>query len=134
MKNYLILITILLASICIQIPAAAQNVNFSPSIIKATQEANAEKLAENFDQKVELVLPGKNGVFSKSQAKLILNNFFKQNPPKKFEIIHKGMRESSAYAIGKYTSDKGQYRFYFLTKKKDAETYIHQIRIEKQND
>ncbi len=104
------------------------------SIIKATQSTNAQELSSYFNGKIELVLPQKSGVFSSSQAKLVLEEFFKRNPVKSFKIIHEGKRESSAFAIGKYQSDHSVYRFYFLTKNKEDKTYIHQLRIEKEDD
>ncbi len=104
------------------------------SIIKATQNANAQELSQYFNGKIELVLPQKSGVFSESQAKLVLEDFFKHNPIKSFKIIHQGKRENSAFAIGKYQSNNNVYRFYFLTKNKENITYIHQLRIEKEDD
>ncbi len=104
------------------------------TIIKATQNANAQELSQYFNGKIELVLPQKSGVFSDSQAKLVLEDFFKHNPIKSFRIIHQGKRENSAFAIGKYQSTNNVYRFYFLTKNKENKTYIHQIRIEKEDD
>ena len=104
------------------------------SIIEATQNANAKELSNYFNGKIELVLPQKSGVFSESQAKLVLEDFFKHNPIKSFKIIHQGKRENSAFAIGKYQSTNNVYRFYFLTKNKENKTYIHQLRIEKEND
>ncbi len=104
------------------------------SIIKATQKANAQELSQYFNGKIELVLPQKSGVFSESQAKLVLEDFFKHNPIKSFRIIHQGKRENSAFAIGKYQSTNNVYRFYFLTKNKENKTYIHQLRIEKEDD
>lgn len=107
---------------------------FPEAIILATKKANAEELANYFNCKVELVLPQKSGVFSNSQARLILEDFFNKNPSTQFKIIHQGDRENSSFAIGKYQTINKVYRFYFLTKTKDNKTYIHQLRIEKEDD
>jgi len=107
---------------------------FPDAIISATKEANADELANYFNSKVELVLPQKSGVFSNSQARLILDDFFNKNPNIQFHIIHQGDRENSSFAIGKYQTANKVFRFYFLTKTKDKKTYIHQLRIEKEDD
>ncbi len=107
---------------------------FPEAIIKATKSTNAIELSKYFNSKIELVLPEKSGVFSSAQAKLVLNDFFKKNPITSFKIIHQGIRENSSFAIGKYQTTSEIYRFYFLTKKKNNQTYIHQLRIEKQDD
>jgi len=107
---------------------------FPDAIINATQNADASELSKHFNSKIELVLPQKSGVFSGAQAKLVLNDFFKKNPVSSFKIIHQGLRENASFAIGKYQSTSEIYRFYFLTKNKDGQTYIHQLRIEKEDD
>ncbi len=104
------------------------------AIINATRKADAKELSTYFNSKIELVLPQKSGVFSNSQAKLILEDFFRRNPSKGFKIIHQGNRQNSSFAIGKYNTNNMVYRFYFLTKLKDDKTYIHQLRIEKEDD
>ncbi|MCW3807090.1 DUF4783 domain-containing protein [Plebeiibacterium marinum] len=113
---------------------ASMNAQLPNNIIEATRNANAQELSNYFNGKIELVLPQKSGVFSNSQAKLILEDFFKHNPTISFKVIHQGKRQNSAFAIGKYQSNKSTYRFYFLTKNKDDKTYIHQLRIEKEDD
>lgn len=107
---------------------------FPNAIISATKNTNAEELTNYFNTKVELVLPQKSGVFSNSQARLVLEDFFNKNPCVSFKIIHQGDRENSSFAIGKYQTTNKAFRFYFLTKTKDTKTYIHQLRIEKEDD
>jgi hypothetical protein len=65
---------------------------------------------------------------------MILKEFFTNNPPKSFKIIHEGSRQNASFAIGNYQTGSGTYRFYFLTKKVNGKLLIHQLRIEKQND
>jgi hypothetical protein len=71
-------------------------------------------------------------VYSKSQAQQIVAEFFKSNKPKQFSIIHQGGKDGARYAIGSLITNTGTFRVYFLLKNKNNNSYIHQLRIEKQ--
>jgi hypothetical protein len=113
---------------------AQSSSTISPDIVNATRDGSASDLAEYFNDNIELVIPQKSGIFSKSQAEMVLKDFFTKNPPTDFKIIHEGSRQNASFAIGNYTTDNSVYRIYFLTKKVDGNLLIHQLRIEKQND
>jgi len=103
------------------------------AIITALKEGNAAELAEYFNDNVELALSDKDDIYSKNQAKLIIEDFFAKHPPKGFNILHKGGKESSRYAIGNLLTPNGEFRITILIKIKDNKTYINQLRIEKEN-
>ena len=102
-------------------------------IVSATQKGNASELSKFFNDKVELTLPSKSGVFSKEQAQFIIGDFFSSYRPVSFQINHEGTRDNSSYAIGSYVSSKEKFRFYFLTKNIDNKIVIIQIRIDKED-
>jgi hypothetical protein len=108
--------------------------SLNKDIINATQKGNANDLSKFFNDKVELTLPSKSGVYSKEQAQFIIADFFSNNRPVSFQINHEGTRDNSSYAIGSYVSSKEKFRFYFLTKNIDNKTVIIQIRIDKQDE
>ncbi len=113
----------------------AQSNNLPSSVIRSTQEGDSRALAQGFNDNIEIILPNKSGVvYSKSQAEYIMGDFFRQNPPTSFAIIHQGQRENSSFAIGKYGSSNGAFRFSFLTKSEGGAILIIQIRIEKENE
>ncbi|HET6555859.1 MAG TPA: DUF4783 domain-containing protein [Prolixibacteraceae bacterium] len=102
-------------------------------IVLSIQNGNDEMLAKYFNQNVELVVQTHDDVFSKSQARQIVAEFFKANKPKQFTIIHQGGKEGARYAIGSLVTGTGNFRVYFLLKNKEDNSYIHQLKIEKQN-
>jgi hypothetical protein len=63
-----------------------------------------------------------------------MNDFFKKNPPTNFTIIHQGGKDDSSYAIGTLQVENNRFRVYFLIKSKGGASYIHQLRIERQNN
>ncbi len=101
-------------------------------IVLSIQSGNDVMLASYFNQNVELVVESHDDVFSKSQAQQIVAEFFKANKPKQFSIIHQGGKDGARYAIGSLVANTGTFRVYFLLKNKDNNSYIHQLRIEKQ--
>ena len=136
MKNYLetLTFTLILAFFFSLTSQAQSNKAISSDIVNATRNGDAKKLSEYFNENIELVLPQKSGIFSRSQAEMVLKEFFAQNPPNGFRIIHEGSRQNASFAIGNYTSGKEVFRIYYLTKKINNKLFIHQLRIEKQND
>jgi len=100
----------------------------------AFKVGNAEELARFFNNTIELVILDKEDVYSKLQAQQIIDNFFTDHFPKSFEIIHQGGKEESKFAIGKLVTFSGTFRVYFLLKLKDDQPFIHQLRIEQENE
>lgn len=103
-------------------------------IITATKTANSKDLAKFFNSQIELITPNKSGVYSKAQAEQVIKDFFETYPVTEFKIIHKGLKDNSSYAIGKYTSNKISFRFYFRIKKTKDKTLIHQIWIDNEDE
>ena len=102
------------------------------AIVVSIQNGNDVSLSAFFNENVELVVESHDDVYSKSQAQQIVAEFFKLNKPKQFKIIHDGGKEDARYAIGSLVTANGTFRVYFLLKSKNNNSYIHQLRIEKQ--
>lgn len=101
-------------------------------IVTSIQNGNDVILAGYFNENVELVVQTHDDVYSKSQAQQIVAEFFKTNKPKQFSILHQGGSEAARYAVGSLTTNTGTFRVYILLKNKNNNSYIHQLRIEKQ--
>lgn len=128
-KLKLTLISLLLSFLAMTGVALAQ---IPDEIVTSIQSGNDVSLAAYFNENVELVVLNNDDVYSKSQAQQIVAEFFKSNKPKQFSIIHQGGKEGARYAIGTLTTNTGNFRVYFLLKNKNNNSYIHQLRIEKQ--
>jgi hypothetical protein len=101
-------------------------------IILSLKTGNARALSDYFNQNVELVVLDNDNVYSKAQAQQIVNNFFSNNEPEGFNVIHQGGKEGAKYVIGNLVTKNGKFRVYFLLKQNQGKDYIHQLRIEKQ--
>lgn len=108
--------------------------SLSNEVVSAIRKGDAQTLAKSFYSNIEIVLPSKTGVYSKSQAEMVMKDFFQKYPVKNFTVIHKGKKENASYAIGNYDSVNNCFRITFLTKVDGSDLLIHQLRIEKQDE
>lgn len=106
------------------------SVNIPAGISSAFKSGNSQSLAQYFNENIELVILNKENVYSKRQAELIVKDFFNKYPPQTFKILHEGGKNGSQYAIGKLSSGSKSFRVYFLIKKQNNRSLIHQLRIE----
>lgn len=112
----------------------AQSSEVSSEIITALDKGDAAKLSVYLNANVELVVGNKNNVFSKQQATGIITDFFRTNKVSSFQLLHKGNKEATSFAIGEIKTNTGNYRVYVLTRKSGNQTVIQQLRIEISND
>jgi len=95
------------------------------------QTGNAAEVSKYFNTMVDLILPGYNDTYAKSQAGQILKEFFFQNPVKSFKVTKQGSSSNgSQYAIGELQSGKKEYRVYFLIQAVSGQNLIQQLKIE----
>ncbi|MBW8326456.1 MAG: DUF4783 domain-containing protein [Prolixibacteraceae bacterium] len=130
MKNFKLKLISLLFSLFVL--ATVSFAQIPDEIVTSIQSGNDSGLAAFFNENVELVVQTHDDVYSKSQAQQIVAEFFKSNKPKQFSIVHQGGKDGARYAIGSLTTNTGTFRVYFLLKNKNNNSYIHQLRIEKQ--
>jgi len=118
-------------------PLTESDLSDMSSVEKSIQEAikngDAKVLASYFYSTVELNLPDAKGSFSKSQAELLLKNFFNVHKPKDFSVIKEGTSsgEKSKFAVGSYADTDGKkFRVYYLIKEISGNNYISVIKFE----
>lgn len=100
-------------------------------LTKAFANENAKGLSSFFNETIDLELPGVKGIYSKQQAKLVVNSFFNKHQITKFEENHIGGGKAKAnFHIGTvYTSEK-KYRSYMLYHFVEDKPQIIELRIE----
>ncbi|MCD4745081.1 MAG: DUF4783 domain-containing protein [Bacteroidales bacterium] len=105
--------------------------NITEDISTAIRNGNAKDLAKYFDSAIDLDIPGSEGTYSKSQAEIILKDFFDKYPPKSYKVNHEGSsKDGSQYSIGTYTSLKKSFKTYYLVKKKSDKLLIQHLQFE----
>ena len=99
-------------------------------VIAAMKTGNASQVAKFFDASVEISMPDKSNSYSKSQAELVLKDFFATNMVKSFDIIHKGENSGSQYCIGTLVTKGGNYRTTIYMKQKGDQQVLQELRFE----
>ncbi len=100
-------------------------------IINAIKTGNASEVSKFFDNTVEITFPGKSNSYSRSQAELVLHDFFSKNPAKSFQVIHKSENEGSQYCIGNLETANGIFRTTIFLKQKGDKQVLQELRFEK---
>jgi hypothetical protein len=103
-------------------------------IEKAIQSGNAANVSKYFNSTLDITVPKNEGTFSKTQAEMIVKDFFTKNPIKSFAVNHKGTsNDGSQYGIGTYIATNSMsYRTYFLLKKVDKNFFIQKLEFDDQ--
>ncbi len=101
-------------------------------IAAALQVGNARELAKHFDSNVDITVYNKEEMYSKTQAEMVIKDFFSKHSPVSFKVIHKGASsQGSEYAIGTLVTSSGSFRTYIYIKQKGSAYLVQEIRFEK---
>jgi len=131
MKKNILLALFLLVNIVLY----SQNQGDIPNGISlALKTGNSKELIKYMNEKVEMVILDEEGIYSNTQAEMILKDFFSKNAPNNFSLLHQGGKTESKYGIGTLVTDNDSFRVYFLLKNMGEKSRIHQFRIEKENE
>jgi hypothetical protein len=101
-------------------------------VSNAIRSGDSKQVANYFGNTVDLTIVTREEMYRKTQAELVLRDFFSTNVPKAFSIIHKGSsKEGTLYAIGNLTTVKGTvFRTSFFLRKSGDKYLIQELRFE----
>lgn len=96
------------------------------------RQGNAKEISKYFSPTVNLSILNDNNVYSKVQAEIILESFFKTNSPTGSKIVHRlDSNPNYQYAVIELNTIKGYFRVSYSIKIIDNQAQIVEIRIEK---
>ncbi|MDR1760809.1 MAG: DUF4783 domain-containing protein [Bacteroidales bacterium] len=99
-------------------------------IVNCFKSGSSDCLAEYFNENIDLTVGNVEGVFSKSQSKVILQKFFNENSVQNFTILHQNGSDSAKNIIAQLQTQNKSYRIYLLVKTINTNPIIQKIRIE----
>ena len=123
MKNYL---AFLLLAVTVLFSSFRDTIEMD-DIVVALKAGNAATLSKYFDNRVDLSLPNKSDNYSRTQAEMIIKDFFSNNGVRNFELKHKGEKAGSNYCVGILQTRGGNYRTTLFMKLKGDKQYLQDI-------
>lgn len=99
-------------------------------VIVALRTGNAQEFAKYIDDNIEISLPDKSDNYSKSQAVMVLKDFFNNNGVTGFEVQFKGENGGSQFCVGKLNTKSGSYRTTVFMKTKQGKQLVKEIRFQ----
>jgi hypothetical protein len=99
-------------------------------VIQALRSGNASELAKYVDDNIEISLPDKSDSYSRSQALMVLQDFFSNNGVRSFEVKHKGDNSGNLFCIGILHTKAGSYRTTVFMKSRNGRQLVKEIRFQ----
>lgn len=105
------------------------NASESARIATAIQNANTTELVSMFNSSIELVTPASSGVNTKEQAKIVLDNFFRNHPPVKATVTHETNGTTNSMIVISLVTKDGTYRISVSGTYKGGSFLINEFKI-----
>ena len=99
-------------------------------IATAMRSGNINQLSRYLDTRVDIALPDKSDSYSKSQAEMIIRDFFKTNVVRNFLVKHKGENSGLEFCIGVLQTRNGDYRTTLFIKQKGDRLLLQDLRFQ----
>ena len=96
----------------------------------AMRSGNATELSKYLDNRVDITLPDKADTYSKTQAEMIIRDFFTTNSVQTFEVKHKGENGGSEFCIGTLKTKNGDFRTVLFMRLKGDKQLLQEIRFQ----
>lgn len=101
-------------------------------VMNSVRGANVTALTKYFDNIVAITINSNQATYSKTQAEMVLKDFFIKNQVKDLEVVQSGTAgANSQYFVGKLTTSGGPYQLYVVLRMKLDHYVLQEIRFEK---
>jgi hypothetical protein len=98
-------------------------------IASLIQAGNSSELAGMFNTSIELVTPSSSGVNTRDQARMILDNFFRNNTPVKATVTHETTGTSNSMIVISLVTKTGTFRISIVGAYKNGSFLINEFKI-----
>ena len=100
-------------------------------VLDAIKKGDAMRVSKFFDNTVQINLPDKNASYSKSQAFLIIRDFFANNKIKGLNILYKSSNLNSHYCFGSLLTVNGSFKMSLFMRQDGSNDVIQELHFEK---
>jgi Domain of unknown function (DUF4783) len=99
-------------------------------VATAIRSGNISQLSGYLDNRVDITLPDRSDTYSKSQAEMIIRDFFSTNEVQSFRVKRKGENSGSEFCVGILQTRNGDYQTTLLMKQKGDKQLLQEIRFQ----
>ncbi len=100
------------------------------AVVTAIRSGNVTQLSSFFDARVDITLPDKSDTYSKSQAEMVIGDFFNTNGVQNFKITQQGESGGTVFCAGVLLTRSGNYRTTLFFKHKGDKHFLQEIRFQ----
>ena len=100
------------------------------AVVTAIRLGNVNQLSPFFDVQVDISLPDKSDTYSKSQAEMVIGDFFNTNQVQNFRITRQGESGGTIFCAGLLLTRSGKYRTTLFFKQKGDKHFLEEIRFQ----
>ncbi len=109
-------------------PGAFAQSDIVNDVKDAIKAGSSKELAQYLNSSIDITIDGDMGNYSRTQGEYMLRDFFKENPPSSFTIVHQGASTGGLpYAIGQYLSNDKTFRVWMRIKDNGDKYLVHEI-------
>jgi hypothetical protein len=100
------------------------------AVATALRSGDVDQLSQYLDYRVDISLPEKTDTYSKSQAEMVIRDFFATNEVKNFQVKEKGENNGAEYCTGVLQTRNGNYRTSLYMKQKGDKQFLEELRFQ----
>lgn len=100
------------------------------AVVTAIRAGNVTQLSLYFDARVDISLPDKSDTYSKTQAEMVIGDFFNNNIVQNFKITQQGESGGTFFCAGLLQTRSGNYRTTLFFKQKGDKHFLQEIRFQ----
>jgi Domain of unknown function (DUF4783) len=99
-------------------------------VVTAIRSGNVTQLSPFFDSRVDISLPDKSDTYSKTQAEMVIGDFFSTTGVENFKISQEGESGGIFFCAGILQTHAGRYRTTLFFKHKGDKHFLQEIRFQ----
>jgi len=100
------------------------------AVVTAIRTGNVTRLSPFFDSRVDISLPDKSDTYSRTQAEMVIGDFFNNNTVQNFKITQQGESGGTFFCTGLLLTRSGNFRTTMFFKQKGDKHYLQEIRFQ----
>ncbi|HTQ27451.1 MAG TPA: DUF4783 domain-containing protein [Puia sp.] len=100
------------------------------AVTAAIRVGDVDQLSPYLDYRVDIALPDKSDTYSKTQAEMVIRDFFATNEVRNFQVKQKGESNGLEFCAGVLMTRNGNYRTTLFMKQKGDKQFLEELRFQ----